>query len=492
MTKVPTCFVAGTPVLVPDDADREAAAELTAIETTEETSNGGLLACGILVAAAGFGGWQLERRQIRRKRREEEELQELIDQLFGGTDLLDEDDLPTSDDDANLWNGNADPRDLWSKSGKDGGGGAAVAECRRATAVLERPRRTDSNASLRMEPTSEPLAQTRTKATARPDAMAAQSRRFGRWWLAGCLLLASLFIGGTLFSSSVSSPSHRQTVAAHSPASKAIEAIRIGQRVVTQDAAASGKPIGTAVDPATWRKVILRADWRWKDRTLDDVNVETLVPPEWLEKNHVRVGAMVPLPLDLVEMGLPDDLQAKVLSVEPCPPIKPGLGRVVLTTVNHLNNYVFGLTLASGDGRRETLRPTGFHKFYSESRGGWVSAENLRDGEQLRGVRGRLMVAGLARVPGVHRVYNMTVEDEHVYRVSMLGALVHNADCYEPGYVVPQDEPGVPSGVVGENPVGALGGAGTTGPNTTLRGPEGLPGRDMIGTPLDPGLYLPK
>lgn len=77
--------------------------------------------------------------------------------------------------------------------------------------------------------------------------------------------------------------------------------------------------------------------WRWADGTVDDVNVRTLQPPEWLEAFDARVGAEVPLPLDLVEMGLPADLTAKVLSIEPCPPIDDGPGRVVLTTVKHLN-----------------------------------------------------------------------------------------------------------------------------------------------------------
>ena len=163
------CFVAGTPVLVPDELDKEAATELTTIETTSESSQGGLLACGIVIAAAGFGGWHLERRQIRRKRREEEESQELIDQLFGGTDLLDQDDgdLPTSDDETNLaeWQCRS-ARSLELQWGEDGGGRAAVVERRRATAVPGRPRRTNSNVSLRVERTSEPLTQTRAKATA--------------------------------------------------------------------------------------------------------------------------------------------------------------------------------------------------------------------------------------------------------------------------------------------------------------------------------------
>ena len=48
------------------------------------------------------------------------------------------------------------------------------------------------------------------------------------------------------------------------------------------------------------------------------------------------------------------------------------------------------------------------------------------NGEQLCGIAGRLHVVTATRIPGVHRVYNMTVEAEHVYRVSTLGVLVHN------------------------------------------------------------------
>ena len=105
-----------------------------------------------------------------------------------------------------------------------------------------------------------------------------------------------------------------------------------------------------------------------------------------------------------------------------CPQIDAGPGRVVLTTVNHLNKYVFELTIRDATGRCETVHTTGFHKFYTDSRNAWISANELRKGEQLRGVNAALTVAALASLPGVHRVYNITVEDEHVYRVSVLGA----------------------------------------------------------------------
>jgi hypothetical protein len=132
------------------------------------------------------------------------------------------------------------------------------------------------------------------------------------------------------------------------------------------------------------------------------------------------------MPLDLVEMGMSKDLTGEVDSVEPCPRIKAGRGRVVLTTVNHLNSYVRVLTVEDAEGRRETIRPTGFHKFYRAPDENWVSAEQLGEGDQLQGQKGLLHVVANTRIAGVHRVYNMTVEGEHVYRVSSLGALVHN------------------------------------------------------------------
>jgi len=209
---------------------------------------------------------------------------------------------------------------------------------------------------------------------------------------------------------------------------KNIEQIRVGERVVADNPDVDS-PAETQVDPKTWRKLVLRAEERWEDGTIDDINVETLQPLKWIDAVGARVGAMVPLPLDLVEMGLPGDLQAEVMSVDPCPHIRAGAGRVVLTTVNHLNNYVLELTIRSARGHETIICPTGFHKFYRPRDEAWVSAQELGVGDQLQGVKGPITVVSTIRVPGIHRVYNFTVEGEHAYNVSGLGVLVHNADC---------------------------------------------------------------
>ena len=61
-------------------------------------------------------------------------------------------------------------------------------------------------------------------------------RHLGRSWLAGCLVLAALFGAGALRPRGPRNPppvaSARST---HGAANRAIETIRVGQRVVTQD-----------------------------------------------------------------------------------------------------------------------------------------------------------------------------------------------------------------------------------------------------------------
>jgi RHS repeat-associated protein len=246
--------------------------------------------------------------------------------------------------------------------------------------------------------------------------------RLGGWaCVAGLLFALSLWGLRNPNGSSSASPSLIDHVSSFKP----IESLRVGVRVVTNDVHGT-EPGPTAVDPRTWRLVKMRAWERWADGTWDDINIETLQPPEWLVVHKVRVGANVLIPLDLVEMGLPEDLQAEVLAVESCPPIKLAPGRVILTTVNHLNRYLFEVTVEDASGNQEKIRPTGFHKFFCATDAKWVSAQKLELGDQLQGQSSLLRVVGNIRVPRAHRVYNMTVEAEHVYRVSAVGVLAHN------------------------------------------------------------------
>ena len=78
--------------------------------------------------------------------------------------------------------------------------------------------------------------------------------------------------------STATSTGNSSTTAAH----RAIETLKVGERVVTglpSDAAGE-----TRVDTATWKKVSIRAPWRWGDGTEDCFEIETLQPPECLRR----------------------------------------------------------------------------------------------------------------------------------------------------------------------------------------------------------------
>jgi hypothetical protein len=245
-----------------------------------------------------------------------------------------------------------------------------------------------------------------------------------------CVLIAVGLAGRAGYSAvlSLQGSNRAATPAQMAGAWKPIEALRVGDRVWTNQAGVA-PPSETEVDARTWRQLVLRAEVPWEDGTVDDLNVETLRPPAWIAAHRPQVGASISLPLDLVEMGLPTTLRAQVVAIKPCPAIAPGPGRVVLTTVNHLNRDVRELTVCDAQGHQERIRPTGLHRFYRETDAAWVHVDQLGPGDALRGRSGRLTVVVMARVPRVHRVYNLTVEGEHLYQVSSLGAFAHNTGC---------------------------------------------------------------
>ncbi|HEV3006105.1 MAG TPA: EndoU domain-containing protein [Pirellulales bacterium] len=463
------CFVAGTQVVVPGDAERFVA-EANAIEEGRIMAAGGLELSNrwlwsLLIVGVGVAGY---RRIGARKRREEEEAVEraATETLFH---KLEEDDM--------LGKGKGDRTKggfrlrLNSLQGTVGEGfdGDAFVVCDEtldelcdALCVGEISLGLVSRGADVRQVSGEnymPAAQVRGVATPTPEAAPRDRRaqpmpvprrpapagkrrslnRLGLTWLAACLLLAG-WIG---FGGSPSTPielarrpglsaptlpivatqSHHRT--------RNIEDIRVGQRVVAHnpDLTDAQRRVETAVDQATWKLVRLHAESRWPDGTLDTFEIETLQPPEWLATCTATLGATVPIPIDLVEMGVSEDLSAEVAGIEPCPEIAAGPGSVVLTTINHLNPFVVQLTVASQDGREQTVNPTGWHKFHREKGNEWVSAVDLREGDVVGGLNGPLTVVALKRVPGTHRVYNMTVEREHVYFVLTAGLLGHNANC---------------------------------------------------------------
>jgi len=253
---------------------------------------------------------------------------------------------------------------------------------------------------------------------------------------------------------------------------RAIETIRTGQRVLTRNPELAGGELPEApVDPATWVNVRLRM----AKPTGDFLEITLLRPVEWLAEHLAQTKALDGrYPQALVEaretdsarvvtevtsviptLDLPDLSQgiiepitgdsstaapwifltlheleavgpAEIVEVGPCPELEPGEGRLVTGTFSHQSGEVFDITV---DGLTEPIGSTGAHPFWSEDRQAFISARDLRLGETLRTESGTLrQITRITprRGPPVP-VFNLEVDAEHVYYVSVDGVLVHNA-----------------------------------------------------------------
>jgi hypothetical protein len=149
------------------------------------------------------------------------------------------------------------------------------------------------------------------------------------------------------------------------------------------------------------------------------MEIAFLRSPQWMAGNQCELGGQVWL--EMSELGIVG--WQRVESIEPCPPIQSGPGRVVTGTIAHSNGSVLRLYF---DGTEETLSPTEVHRFYSVTRDAWVPAGKLRPGEILKTRGGELRIASIEHLPGMHRVFNLEVEADHRYFVGKNDLLCHN------------------------------------------------------------------
>jgi hypothetical protein len=220
-----------------------------------------------------------------------------------------------------------------------------------------------------------------------------------------------------------------------SPRTKRIADVRVGDRVKADNPTGEEDlSLGAEVDPATWRKLVLRAskrDGSWAD-------VELLRPLSWIEERGANVGGTAPV--SFPECGIDGD--ADVLAIEPCPPIMPGRGRVVTGTFHHSSAHVMELRV---DGLATPIITTVNHLFWSADRRDYVRADALSRGERLSGRSGSMVVAAAVPLNRAIPVYNLEVHGAHVYHVSTAGILVHNSattdDCLRLAYRDPVRPP---------------------------------------------------
>jgi len=199
-----------------------------------------------------------------------------------------------------------------------------------------------------------------------------------------------------------------------------IEEVGLGDRVLTAEAGGA-QDSGTAVmDPASWRAYSLRLTRA--DGTV--TRVDLLRPAGWEQVMTQGPDGRRTIHLELPEMGVSGE--AEVLAVSPCPPLEPGVGRVVTGTFRKERNHGLRALHVSVAGEVSCLRVTSGHPVWSVTRGAWIGAGELVPGEALAAWRGE-PVAVLANLPEADTAtWNLEVENEHVYRVGPAGILVHN------------------------------------------------------------------
>jgi hypothetical protein len=185
----------------------------------------------------------------------------------------------------------------------------------------------------------------------------------------------------------------------------------------------------------------------------------------WLMAEMAAESVLVTISLDLPEIGVRGE--AVVTGVEPCPAILPGPGKVVLTTFHHASSDLIDLYLSpqppagvnsassthltstsssptdplttlqtseeallyprasratSIDPSWERIGVTGNHPIWSQDRHDYVAAMDLRLGERLKNLSGdTVWVQQKLPRPGPTPVYNLEVQDEHVYYVGASG-----------------------------------------------------------------------
>ncbi|MBL9125489.1 MAG: hypothetical protein JNG90_17755 [Planctomycetaceae bacterium] len=247
-----------------------------------------------------------------------------------------------------------------------------------------------------------------------------------KWVLAVAAML--LFVGIWYQPTSQSHPvaSVPQAVAtrprALPPRAKPIAEVQLGERLVGLNPLRHEADL---VEPEadTWRRVVLLLE----KENGGLVSISLLRQTAWLDVNEMRPGSISFL--SIPEMGAVGPVW--VLWVGPCPPISPGVSGAVVTGRFVHECHDAPMVRLSIDGQHEPTLVTPGHRYWSRDRQQFVAAGELRPGELVDTAAGQRRVAAREPFRYSGRLYNLETT-EHVYRVGLLGALVHNACALEP------------------------------------------------------------
>jgi hypothetical protein len=169
------------------------------------------------------------------------------------------------------------------------------------------------------------------------------------------------------------------------------------------------------IAPRSRRLVILVLEGEGGHR----VDIDLIRNVEWLHEQRAEKGGTVYL--DMPEMGARG--HARVVAIDPCPPLEDGPGRLVTGKFRHNLGLPGDLKIT---GESEPLGVTASHLFWSVDRQDWVPVCELKRGERLQTMTGTAIVESYTMRATPEPVYNLEVEVDHCYRVGQQGLLVHN------------------------------------------------------------------
>jgi len=206
------------------------------------------------------------------------------------------------------------------------------------------------------------------------------------------------------------------TAAAYSEpqAFKPIEQIQVGERVALSINPTEGldDSLGTKIHPQDWQKIELRPD---------EHSRVVLLRPEWWVNERILPDDQT-MSIAIPEVGIRGD--ARIISIDPCPEIPAGEGRVVIGTFSHLAPETIRLTI---EGIADPIRCTPNHATWSVDERDFVEAQDLHSGTHVLCRDGTRKVLRVEYLPEPIEVFNLEVFGQHVYQVTTAGMLVHNA-----------------------------------------------------------------
>ena len=143
----------------------------------------------------------------------------------------------------------------------------------------------------------------------------------------------------------------------------------------------------------------------------------------WLDEAGATAGSFVEFQVP----ELTSTSTAEVISVEACPELSAGPGRLVTATYRHESAEIIDVTVEGC----ETIGTTANHPFWCVNTQSFIEADLLEVGQQLESIDGTTVsITSITPRGPPESVFNVEVDFEHVYFVGDGGFLVHNAKDY--------------------------------------------------------------